>query len=429
VRACAARVLVQVLRQGRSLAAVLAPGLANLRSSERPLGQELCYGTLRWYPRLAAIADSLLSRSLKDKDADVHCLILLGLYQLLHTRVPDHAALAETVAGAQGLGKPWAKGLVNAVLRRFQRERAAVLAGVDGSEATACAHPDWLLGLLKAAWPGQWQAIVAANNARPPMTLRVNARRVSRAAYLEQLAERELHAWAAPHTTHGVGLEAPVDVERLPGFADGLVSVQDGAAQLAAPLLGLAPGQRVLDACAAPGGKTSHILELQPALSELVALDADEQRLARVRENLARLGLEAQLVRGDAGAPADWWDGALFDRILFDAPCSATGVIRRHPDIKVLRRQRDIAELAQAQRRMLGALWPLLKPGGILLYATCSVLPQENEQLISEFLAACHDARELPIEAAWGRRVSVGRQILPGEDGMDGFYYACLHKL
>jgi len=180
VRACAARVLVQVLRQGRSLAAVLAPGLANLRSSERPLGQELCYGTLRWYPRLAAIADSLLSRSLKDKDADVHCLILLGLYQLLHTRVPDHAALAETVAGAQGLGKPWAKGLVNAVLRRFQRERAAVLAGVDGSEATACAHPDWLLGLLKAAWPGQWQAIVAANNARPPMTLRVNARRVSR---------------------------------------------------------------------------------------------------------------------------------------------------------------------------------------------------------------------------------------------------------
>jgi len=422
-------VLVQVLRHRRSLALVLTPGLSRLGAEERPLGQELCYGTLRWQPRLAAVADSLLDRPLKDKDSDVYCLILLGLYQLIHTRIPDHAALAETVAAAHGLGKPWAKALVNAVLRRFQRERAAVLASVDGSEATACAHPDWLLRLLKAAWPEQWQAIVAANNARPPMTLRVNARRVSRAAYLEQLVEQGQQARAAPHTSHGLVLDVPLDVERLPGFAKGLASVQDAAAQLAAPLLDLAPGQRVLDACAAPGGKTGHILELQPALGELVALDADEQRLARVRENLVRLGLEAWLVRGDASAPAQWWDGAPFDRILLDAPCSATGVIRRHPDIKVLRHQQHITELAQSQRRMLGALWPLLRPGGMLLYATCSVLPQENEQLIGEFLGASRDARERPIEATWGHQVGVGRQILPGEDGMDGFYYACLHKL
>lgn len=428
-RTAAAKVLAQVLGKGRSLGGILAPALAQLRKDgERALAQEMCYGVLRWYPRLAALVERLLSKPLKERDADVRSLLLLGLYQIIYMRVPDHAAVTETVAAARDLGKPWAGGLVNAVLRNYLRDSAPLLEEVDQNEAAALAHPAWLLELFKNAWPRDWQAIVRANNQRPPMALRVNARHMERDAYIRLLVDAGIAACPALHATHGVILEQPTDVERLPGFNEGWVSVQDSAAQLAATLLGVQPGQRVLDACAAPGGKAAHILESQPDI-DLTALDNDAARLKRVDGNLRRLQLQARLIEGDAAQPAAWWDGVMYDRILLDAPCSATGVIRRHPDIKILRRPDDIAALAELQGRMLQVLWPLLKPGGMFLYATCSILPQENEQQITRLLMAQTDACEKAIDASWGNPREAGRQILPGENGMDGFYYACLQKL
>ena len=451
-RALAANALAQVLFERRSLNAVLPQCLAqisltdtdtiaNKGAGERALAQEMCYGVLRWQPRLTAILGHLMHKPLKDRDANIHALLLLGLYQLIYMRTPNHAAVTETVSATKALNKVWASGLVNAVLRGYVRDAQHLATEVDRDEAVACAHPAWLLNAIKVAWPtvasdilpqAPWQAIVAANNQRPPMTLRVNARHMDRAAYLQALHAVDIEAHAAPHTSHGITLTQPVDVGRLPGFKDGWVSVQDAAAQLAASLIN-APqvGQRVLDACAAPGGKTAHILELQPGIA-LTALDNDDQRLNRVRETLQRLGLDidgsARVRQGDAATPATWWDGEPFDCILLDAPCSATGVIRRHADIKYLRRPEDIATLAEQQARILEALWPLLRSGGMLLYVTCSILPQENQQQIIRFLAAHPDAREQLICADWGRPVEVGRQVLPGEDAMDGFYYAQLIK-
>lgn len=423
-RAAAAQVLARVTA-GTSLDVALPEALAGVATPDRGLVGELCYGTLRWRPRLEALARHLLHRPLKARDADVAALLHLGLYQLEGTRVPAHAAVAETVAAAAALGKPWAKGLLNASLRRFQREREALLAAVDATPEGAYAHPRWLLEQLRAAWPEAWEAVAAANNAHPPLALRVNLARVDRASCLARLAAAG-HA-AAPLATGPAGLvlERPCDVATLPGFAAGELSVQDGAAQLAAPLLAPAAGERVLDACAAPGGKTAHLAELAPGAT-LFALDRDPARLARVGENLARTGGRANLLAADAGAPEAWWDGMPFDAVLLDAPCSATGVIRRHPDIKLLRRAADLPRLAAAQARLLAALWPLVAPGGRLLYATCSVLPEENDKQISNFLAAHGDAREDVIDADWGRACRHGRQILPGEDGMDGFYYARL---
>jgi 16S rRNA C967 or C1407 C5-methylase (RsmB/RsmF family) len=536
-RALVANALVQVLFERRSLSAVLPQCLAQVPltakgASERALAQEMCYGVLRWQPRLAAILKHLMRKPLKDRDANVHTLLLLGLYQLIYMRTPDHAAVTETVSAAKALNKAWASGLVNAVLRGYVRDAPRIAAEVDCDEAAAFAHPTWLLNAIKTAWPQQWQAIATANNQHPPMTLRVNAQHMDRTAYLQALHAAGIEARTALHTSHGITLAQPVDVERLPGFQDGWVSVQDAAAQLAAALINAPgrtpqcgerslpaslppatlvlpctsqdaqeppqPGQRslpaslnpslrspamcmdaqvpwaqdarragcpsaasawmhmssqerptlvhpvrrLLDACAAPGGKTAHILESQPGIA-LTALDNDGQRLNRVRETLQRLGLAepahvrqgdglVQVRQGDAAAPVAWWDGLPFDSILLDAPCSATGVIRRHADIKYLRRAEDITALAEQQARILEALWPLLRPekegGGMLLYATCSILPQENQQQMIRFLANHPDAHEQPITAGWGRPVEVGRQVLPGEDAMDGFYYAQLIK-
>ncbi len=267
-----------------------------------------------------------------------------------------------------------------------------------------------------------------ANNQQPPMVLRVNQRRTGRDAWLQRARAEGLEADAVPFTDSGVVLRHPRDVSMLPGFTAGEVSVQDAAAQLAAGLLDLRPGQRVLDACAAPGGKTAHIAEWEPEFAELVAVDIEKERLQRVRENLYRLGLDACLVEGDASDPSSWWDGRPFDRILLDAPCSATGVIRRHPDIKVLRRADDIPELVVKQQQLLESMWSLLNPGGILLYATCSILKRENVRQITDFIENHPDARELPVTGEWGRGMSVGRQILPDEHQMDGFYYARLRK-
>ncbi len=437
-RVMAARTLVQVLQQRKSLSDILAQHAAEFTlPRERALMQELCYGVVRWKPRLEAVLERLLHAPFKERDQDIHCLLLVGLYQLAYLNLPAHAAVDATVTAAGVLGKGWAKGVVNAVLRNYLRDSTRLLAEADASESSRLAHPAWLLAMLQQAWPGDhhglsWQAIVAANNQRPPMCLRVNVRRASREQYLATLQAAGLAAHAAPNSSQGVVLEQPMSVDNLPGFGVGEVSVQDAGAQLAAGWLGAEPGERVLDACSAPGGKACHILELQPSLLELVALDNSAPRLARVRENLVRLGLEARLVEGDAGAPEGWWDGRPFDRILLDAPCSGTGVIRRHPDIKWLRRPTDIAAAAQTQRRLLQALWPLLKPGGVLLYAVCSVLPEEGEQQVRGFIAEQQDAQAEPLalpDAAAPEPSRCGISLPTGScGGMDGFYYARLRK-
>lgn len=426
-RVAAARVVQGVL-EGDSLSSLIPHQFTALEAArDRALAQELSYGTLRCYPRLAALLERLLQKPLKQKDRDVMALLLIGCYQLLYLRVADHAAVNETAGAANQLRKRWAVGLINGVLRRLQREQEELLAELESVEEARYAMPGWLLRELRQRWPDDWRRRVAALNGRPPMTLRVNRRRIDREGYLARLAEAGIEATPHAVAPAGIDLERPLEVESLPGFDSGDVSVQDGAAQLAAGLLELAPGQSVLDACAAPGGKSCHLLESEPAI-DLTAMDIDGERLQRVAENLARLDLEAELVEGDAAAPAGDWAARGYDRILLDVPCSATGVIRRHPDIKLLRRESDIAELAARQRQILKAIWPLLKPGGLMLYATCSILPAENEHQMEWFLVQQADARERPIEAAWGEARPAGRQIPPGDGGMDGFYYALLEK-
>lgn len=426
-RAAAARGIARVI-QGGSLNDFLPAILANVSEpADRSLVQEMVYGSLRYAPRLEFLISLLLERPVRKREPRIHALLMVGLYQLLYMRIPAHAAVAETVEAARLMKKPWAVGLTNAVLRRFQREQDALLERVDAHPVGGSAHPDWLLEILKADWPEDWPAIIAANNERPPMTLRVNRRHQSRDAYLAELAEAGIAATAHPFAADGIELEAALDVHQLPGFADGRVSVQDAAAQLAADLMQAEPGHRVLDACAAPGGKTAHLLE-RANYRRFVAVDRDETRLDRVAENLARLNLSAELVHGDAAKPDGWWDGEPFDRILVDAPCSATGVIRRHPDIKLLRRKKDIDSLAGLQARILDQLWPLLAPGGRLVYATCSVLARENAEQVANFIRRHDDAIAAPIAADWGRPSGFGRQILPGEAGMDGFFYAVLTR-
>jgi 16S rRNA (cytosine967-C5)-methyltransferase len=426
-RLSAVTVLTRVSSEGQSLSSLLPHAFHKLPPERRALAQELCYGTLRWWHRLDALLAQLLDKPLRSKDSDIHCLLLCGLYQLEYMDIPPHAAVSETVAVTAALKKGWAKGLVNAVLRRFQREREELEHQLSGDPEARYAHPQWLIDALYTAWPEQWQEILEANNRRPPMTLRSARNHQSRDVYLEQLQQVGIEAKPNPHAPDALTLRRPQDVESLPGFAEGRVSVQDGAAQLAANLLQHQPGMRVLDACAAPGGKTGHILEICSDI-ELIALDIEEKRLKRVADNMARLQLQATLVSGDAAKPGSWWDGRPFDRILLDAPCSASGVIRRHPDIKLLRRPEDIANLVTLQAAILDAMWPLLKPGGMLVYATCSVLPQENSVQLEAFLKRHHDAQERVIMAGWGRGTTVGRQILPDQDGMDGFYYACIEK-
>jgi len=428
-RACAARVLVRVITDGRSLSEVLPATVQILADPrQRALVQELSYGTLRWYYRLEALLQRLLKKPLKQRDADVRCVLLVGLYQLDQLAMPQRVAINETVQATRTLNKQWASGLVNAVLRNYQRQAAELDAAVAAENVAGYAHPAWLIERLQTDWPHDWERILMANNTRPPFSLRVNRQRVTRVEYMETLADQTLGSVPLEHTVAGVKLEKPLPVEMLPGFTAGYVSVQDGAAQLAAGLLDLHPGQRVLDACAAPGGKTAHILESEPGLAMVTAVDVDPRRLTRIGENLSRLSLRADLVEGDAGEPSAWWDGQGYDRILLDVPCSATGVIRRHPDIKLLRKPGDIANLVSTQARLLQALWPLLSPGGMLLYCTCSVLAAENSGQIASFLKTYKDAAELPIAAVWGRECRHGRQVFPGENEMDGFYFACLTR-
>ncbi len=428
-RLAAAKALAAVLNGKASLNSSLPTQLDKVEDRDRGFTQDLAFGTARWQPRLSALAAKLLQKPFKAADADVEALLLVGLYQLLYTRVPAHAAIGETVGCADKLKKPWAKALLNAVLRRAQRESEALLAELEHDPVVRTAHPRWLQKSLKAFWPEQWEAICAANNAHPPMILRVNRRHHSRDAYLQLLTDAGINATRCVYSVDGIVLEAATDVRSLPGFAEGWISVQDEAAQLAADLLDLAPGQRVLDACCAPGGKTCHILEVEKDLAAVVAVDLEAKRLVRVRENLARLGLSAELIAADGRDTATWWDGKPFQRILLDAPCSATGVIRRHPDIKLTRQPDDIAALAGLQGELLDALWPTLEVGGILLYATCSTLPTENTEVIEAFLARTSGARELDLATAAGIKQPHGRQLLAQEGGHDGFYYAKLIKI
>ncbi len=427
-RALAARVVLEVREQRRYLDDALGAALTQAPAGTAPLVQELAYGSLRWYHQLAAIAQLWLRRPLRSRDQDVHALLLVGLYQLRATRVAPHAAVKETVEAAAALGKPWAKDLINACLRGYLREPQRAEAAMRADEAVRLSHPRWLLEELKRAYPQTWERIAEANNARPPMSLRVNLARIARAAYLRELATAGIAAQPSALCDSAVVLEQPRPVGELPGFAQGLVSVQDAAAQFAAGLLDAQPGERVLDACAAPGGKTTHLLERTPQLAELVAVDREAARVERLRENLDRLGLRARLVVADAGRPDAWWDGRPFDRILLDAPCSATGVIRRHPDIKLRRKPNEIEQLAATQAQLLAGLWPLLKGGGKLLYVTCSVLPRENEAQIDAFLAEHADAGVCVLRLPAGHERGIGWQILPGEQDLDGFYYVCLAK-
>jgi len=427
LRMLAARTVYQVLVHGRSLNDCLPETLTRVHETrDQSFLQAMCYGVCRWYYRLDALAHSLLEKPLKLKDQDIHCLILVGLYQLTEMRVPAHAVLAETVAAAQAFKKPWAKGLVNAVLRSYQRSAAELHEKMLQNLVTLYAHPQWIIDQVQKNWLLEWQDILTANNQRPPFVLRVNQKHISRARYLEKLGANKMNARVVPETQAGIILEQPWDVQDLPGFFTGEVSVQDGAAQLAAELLELKSGQCVLDMCAAPGGKAAHILELQADI-ELVAVDRDEKRLQDVRNNLSRLQLVATCICADA-ADKEWSEGQLFDRILLDAPCSASGVIRRHPDIKILRRATDIAKLVHEQTRLLNAAWSLLKPGGLLVYATCSIFPEENEAVLQAFLASHQDATEEKITTDWGKACAVGRQILPGMHDMDGFYFARLRR-
>jgi 16S rRNA (cytosine967-C5)-methyltransferase len=423
---------VGAVLRGRSLDAALAEIFSTLSpalAGERALIQEMAYGALRWYFQLVPLVHSFLAKP--PQDEDLEALLVIGFYQLLHMRVAAHAAVKETVEATLVLKKDWAKGMTNAVLRRVLREEAALRARVATDEKLALAHPAWLLARIKDVYPDNWHSIAAANNARPPLCLRVHCGKISRAAYHDQLTQAGIAARAVPDVDSALILESPVPVEALPGFRLGEVSVQDAAAQLAAMLLDARPGERVLDACAAPGGKAAHILERVPQAS-LVALDVDAQRLGRVRDNFARLGLAGAVTQGDAADPSGWWDGQPFDRILLDAPCSATGVIRRHPDIRLHRTPADIARLAATQTRLLDALWPLLAPGGKLMYVTCSILPEENAQQMTAFHARQPDALAQtivhPALEHYAQRAGTGLQILPGAGEMDGFYYASVTK-
>ena len=395
LRSLAAQAIEQVVEKGQSLSNVLPPLQQKVSDKDKALLQELCFGVLRTLSQLEWLISKLMARPMTGKQRTVHFLIMVGLYQLLYTRIPPHAALAETVEGAVAIKRPQLKGLINGVLRQFQRQQEELLAEFAGQE----------------------------NRYLHPMWLRVNRNHQSRDEWLALLKEAGLEGFTHPDYPDAVRLATPAPVHTLPGFAEGWVTVQDASAQGCMRYLQPENGERILDLCAAPGGKTTHILEVAPQ-AEVMAVDIDEQRLSRVYDNLKRLGMKAEVKQVDGRFPEQWCGSEQFDRILLDAPCSATGVIRRHPDIKWLRRDRDIADLAQLQAEILNAIWGHLKPGGTLVYATCSILPEENSQQIAAFLARTPDA-ELD---ATGTPASPGQQNLPGAEEGDGFFYAKLIK-
>lgn len=432
-RALAARAVETVIAAGRTLDEALSmPELDELAAPDRAQVKALAFGAVRWHHRHRQLLGMLLDRPLPTGEKRLEALLSVGLFQMLDERQPDYAVVSATVEATRLIGRPRASGLVNASLRRLQRERAALLARALETPEGRYSHPGWLIERLRRDWPQHWAQVLDAAQEEPPLWLRVNAMRCTADEYCARLAESGVAARREASLPQAVRLARPMPVEAIPGFRAGEVTVQDAAAQLATQLLDVQPGMRVLDACAAPGGKTTHLLERADGRLDLVALDIDPARLARLRENLTRLGLQAEIITGDGLQPRSWWDGRPFDRILVDAPCSGTGVIRRHPDIKLLRREADVATLAGRQLGLLEALWSLLRPGGRLLYVTCSILAEENSAVAERFLAAHADAA-LAAPAvdppSWAMPLGhTGLQVLPGMADTDGFYYVLMSR-
>jgi 16S rRNA (cytosine967-C5)-methyltransferase len=424
-RIAALQALSEVLDSNRHLAE--SEALSRLREGrDNAFARHLAYGVLRWKTALEWLAAGLLTKPVKQRERDVQRLLLLGLQQLWQDDTASHAAINETAECARLLGKPWAVGLINACLRRFQREREQLLEKL-GQVEQRFAHPGWMLKELKQDWPQQWQSMIEANNKQAPLWLRINRQRADEGKLRENLANAGFEVTEHPYARDAIAISPAAAVTRVPGFENGWLSVQDPAAQLARDLLEPRSGDCILDACAAPGGKTAHLLESSPGI-ELTALDRQERRVEQIHQTLGRLGLAANVKHADAADPDSWWNGEKFNKILLDAPCSASGVIRRHPEIKWLRDSGQVDAAVQTQAGLLKALWPLLENGGILVYATCSVFRRENNQQIRHFLEQHTDAvAELPA-VEWGTLESCGRQVMPGEAQMDGFFYAVLRK-
>ena len=432
-RSLAAHAVARILREGVTLDAALHDALGTAPATLAPAVRSLCYGAIRGYFRHEAILARLLSQPVRSLDTYLRALLSVALFELEDARTPEYAVVDAAVKTAKATDAARASGLVNAVLRRYLRERKVIDVDIARNPVTRHASPIWLADRYRADWPVRWTQLLAAGDAQAPMWLRVNSRQSSTEAYLERLRAAGLSARAESRVPFAVVLDEPCDVHELPGFAEGAVSVQDLGAQCVAFPLELAAGMRVLDACAAPGGKTALMAEREPNLAALLAIDIDPQRLVRVRENLERGALRAEVIAGDAAAPDSWWDGVPFERILLDAPCSALGVIRRHPDIRLRKSPAEIDKLPRLQVRLLTAAWRMLARGGRLVYATCTVTRSENRDVIAAFLAGTPDAALVP-EVQWsgwpgfGEGDGFGRQILPGEAGADGFYYAALQK-
>lgn len=433
IRARAANTLTSLLNEQGSLASAINTGnQGNDNSIEAlPLYRELCFGSARWYHYLRRELNELLDKPLRRKDRDIHALLIIGLYQLRFMRLAEYAVINETVAAAQTLKKHWAKGLINGVLRKYQ-EQLSANASIELSKTMQVqSFPEWMIAAFKESWPGHSPEVFINSNERAAMTLRVNAQQVSRSAYLDKLASTQISARPGLFTPYSVYLDSPCDVETLPGFNEGMVSVQDEASQMVSVLLDLQEGDSLLDLCSAPGGKLASCLESGPALSRVVAIESDSNRLLKLKDTLARLSFnDITLHCSDATNIDKWWDGETFDRIMLDAPCSATGVIRRQPDIKILRKPEDITRLNLLQLRLLRTAWELLSPGGRLVYSTCSILPAENSGLIGQFLQEYPEAQTVPILLKPDNAIASthGLQLLPYPQGSDGFYYMVLEK-
>lgn len=424
-RIAALRALAEVLDGHRNLGD--SEALAAIQDSrDAALARNLAYGVLRWLSALEWLAAKLLARPIKKREVDVQRLVLLGLQQLWHDHTASHAAVNETAECARLLGKTWAVGLVNAVLRRFQRERDALLDSMQQA-GKQFAHPEWLLEEIRRDWPDRWREIVDGNNRQAPLWMRINRQLADQTSLQDELKVAGFEVTGHDLARDAISISPAAAVSGIPCFEKGWLSVQDPAPQLARDLLDPRQGDRILDACAAPGGKTAHLLESCPGL-DLTALDKQPQRAAQIEQNLERLGLKAAVLTADAMDTGAWWNGKRFNKILLDAPCSATGVIRRHPEIKWLRSSAQVETVARLQADLLNALWPLLETGGILVYATCSILKRENSGQIGRFLERHADAALAGPDVEWGTAGPLGRQIMPGEAGMDGFFYAVLRK-
>ena len=425
-RLAAIQTLSAVLQHNDAITAHLSRERDNISTTDKAIFQRVCIGTLQQFESLTWLSQQLLSKPLKKKDADIFIAILIGLYQLRSTNIPAHAAISETVNATKKLKKRWTINLVNAVLRQYQRQKSELEQHLS-TQSARFNLPPWLLHRVTQAWPDYLDDIASVSASIAPLTLRINQRKISREHYLQTLSDHQISAQPCSHSPQGVTVSRRADVTSLPGFHTGWFSVQDEAAQLAAHLLDLnTPNLRVLDACCAPGGKTCHILETQDVI--LTAVELEPKRLDKVKENLSRLDLNANLHIADIRDIAHWWDNIPFDRILLDVPCSATGVLRRHPDIKQLRRDSDIAQLVELQQKMLHLIWPLLKPNGLMVYATCSILPEENSLQVKHFIDQTRDAILVDMPYNWGIKQPAGRQLLPQANGHDGFYYAVIRK-